>query len=188
MNLQRIINLHASFQKLLVFDPNKRINCKTCLDHPYFDEVTTHCTSQSSTAKQDKNNNKNKESEETFSSANTIEVDAALNLKTSEPGCSKKVGSSFPRVDSGIEIDHPDGCSDQRYLSRSDSGICVSPPTVDSGTSSDTVSTENDECVKNNDSNYLCAETSLLIRESDAQHRRSDEDLLKSPPRKMIRK
>lgn len=180
----------------MIFDPAKRINCKTSLEHSYFDQVVTrHDTHQSSVTKrdnQDKNNNSASKHQVKNNSVAADDVVLNNSSQTEKPCCSKQGecdDRSFPRVDSGLGIDvhEVSGCDDRRYFSRSDSGICVSPPTVDSSTSNDTIATDN-ECYEKNRPDFSCAkETNLLIRERNTDVG-SEDDLLKSPPRKMIRK
>ena len=150
---------------MLSFDPNKRLSAQQSLAHPYFDDIINNDSQDSGISSQTTTNtttntsfhgeNYNKNLQE---DTNSLLSDELFSTATS---------------DSGIGVCDTSSSNESRTLTRTDSGICVSPTPVVKAAST---AVEVTECCVNN--NNKTKHTSSERAEEETQ----------SPPRKMQRR
>jgi len=145
---------------LLVFDPSKRFNAQQSLAHPYFDDIDRGDSQDSGISSQ------------ILSEAEQIEEakKSILSLSSSET------------VDSGVSSFHDSSAhSDYRSLSRTDSGICVSPTLSNGNVSNadhhDCCSTSSlNDCINNHTSYEAARESPKRVFPAD-----NDDDSILKP-------
>lgn len=154
-------------QNLLVFDPNKRFNAQTCLAHAYFDEFHIPDSQDSGI------------SSKTDSSSSYRDLAKNEDPVTSIQQESNSSDDLFQGTDFGIGLGDTSSDSEGRTLSRTDSGICVSPPPSSANVSA----SEGTECCVNNNN-----QTGSKSIEKHSLNAIPAEDLIISPPRKIQRR
>ena len=135
----------------MVFDPKKRLNAQQSLAHPYFDDIVKGDSQDSG-----------------ISSQILCEAEQMEEAKKSILSL-----SSSETVDSGVGSFHDSSIhSDYRSLSRTDSGICVSPTLSNGNVSNadinDSCSTSSiNDCINNNTSYEATKESQKHVFPAD---------------------
>lgn len=144
-----------------MFDPNKRLNAQKSLAHPYFDDIINNDSQDSGISSQTTNNT-------SFHGEN---IENTKNLQQDTNSLSSDELFPATTTDSGISLGDTASGSESRTLTRTDSGICVSPTPI----LNENAPQVTECCVNNN------VKTEATVSEQK-------EEEISSPPRKMQRR